>query len=334
MRLSKGFKSMIYTLCRSLIIILICLLILYYFLHAIGYRGPVCLGRWPSYNCYAIEGFNATQWAGPPYISGAAFKALCKYNLDDRYELIPYDETIEEGDRVFLKIIDIPEFLATPPPVKVTLVISNSDEGFTDSLYEQLQPYVTSVCAINCSASNAHQIPIGFRDDMYTPHSDLADILNDSQKSAEKNILCLLNFLIATNPKERQEVHDAFLNKPWAVIDHEYKNTNSIKSLNFQDPETIQKRLDCYAKLKQAKFVVCPPGVGRDTHRVYETLFFGGIPIIKTSFLDPMYEKLGGCWIVNDWSEVTEESCRQRWALKAESSLAVDPSAWLNGTIE
>jgi hypothetical protein len=65
--------------------------------------------------------------------------------------------------------------------------------------------------------------------------------------------------------------------------------------------------------LRRTKFVICPFGVGKDTHRVYEALFFGCIPVIKTSFLDPMYDKLGGCWIVNDWSEVTEEECKKRW---------------------
>jgi len=329
MRLSKGTKSLIYTLCRSMILLIIFIYTLIWLLRAIGYRGPVC-DRYG--NCYTIEGFNTSQWPGPPFISGAVFKDLCKYNLDNRYPLIPYDDRIEEGDRVFMKIIDIPDFLAAPPPVKVTVVISNSDEEFTDSLYEQIEPYVTRVSAINSSASRAHQIPIGFRDDMYTPHSDLRNILNDSTKSGQKDILCLLNFLIATNPVERQAAHDVFINKPWAVIDHEYKNTNSMKSLNFTDPDTIQKRLDCYAKLKQAKFVVCPPGVGRDTHRVYEALFFGGIPIIKTSYLDPMYEKLGGCWIVEDWADVTEESCAQRWASRVEPQLAVDASQWLNLT--
>jgi len=185
------------------------------------------------------------------------------------------------------------------------------------------------VYAINSSASKAVQIPIGFRDDAYTPHKELVDIYTDMTKSGEKDILCLLNFLIATNPTERQEAHDRFSHESWAVIDHEYKHTNMLSSLNFSDPQTKQKRLDAYAKLKRAKFVVCPPGVGRDTHRVYETLFFGGIPIIKTSFLDPMYKVLGGCWIVQDWSEVTQEACEQRWASKS-SPLTTDVSQWLN----
>jgi len=308
-----------------MIIVIICLFIGVYLLRAIGYRGPIC-DRYG--NC--IEGFQASQWPGPPFLSGGAFKALCDYNIDDRYELAPYDYTIEEGARVFMKVSDIPSFLENPPLVKVTVVISNSDEEFTDGLYKRIEPYVTQVYAINSSAKGAIQIPIGFRDDAYTPHKDLLDILNDSKKSGEKTTLCLVNFLVETNGGERQRALARFADQSWATVDKSYLNYGLQKATVFTIPETIQKRLDYYTALKRTKFVVCPPGRGADTHRVYETLFFGGIPIIKTSYLDPMYEKLGGCWIVKDWSDVTEASCAQRWESRVEPTLAVDPSLWLN----
>ena len=320
MRFSKSTKSLIYTVCQAIITII---LIYFFVRYVIGYKGPLC------HKGGCTEGFQPPMWPGPPYISGGAFKVLCRYNIDDRYELMPYNKKTEEGARVFMKVLDIPKFLENPPPVKVSVVISNSDEEFDDSLYEMIHPYVTTVYAINSSAKRANQIPIGFRDDNYTPHSEFVDIRKDASKSGEKDILCLLNFLIATNPTERQVAHDRFIDESWALIDHEYKHTNMLMSLNFSDPQTKQKRLDAYAKLKRAKFVVCPPGVGRDTHRVYETLFFGGVPIIKTSYLDPMYQKLGGCWIVKDWSDVTEEACAQRWASRVEPQLAVDASLWL-----
>jgi hypothetical protein len=281
---------------------------------------------------FMYEGFqSASHWGGPPFISGGVFQKLCDYSIDDRYPLIPYDgdEELEEGNRVFMKVNDIPAFVQSPPSRKVTIVISNSDETFDDALMAKVRPYATTVYAINCSAKGAKQIPIGFRDDQYTPHKDLVDILGNPEIPGEKDILCLLNFLIATNPGERQKAHDIFSSKSWAQIDHEYKNTPAIKSLDFKNSDTIQKRLDCYKTLKRAKFVICPPGVGVDTHRVYETLFFGGIPIIKTSFLDPMYQKLGGCWIVKDWTDVTEEACNKRWAARQTPTIQYDAAYWL-----
>lgn len=320
MRLSKSTKSLIYTVCQAIITIM---LIYFFVRYVIGYKGPLC------HKGGCIEGFQPPMWPGPPYISGGAFKALCDYNIDNRYELIPYDDAIEEGSRVFMKVNDIPSFLEDPPQVKVTVVISNSDEEFDDALYKQIEPYVTRVFAINSSASKANQIPIGFRDDQYTPHKNLTEILNDPNKSGEKEILCLVNFLIETNGGERQRALDRFSDESWATVDKSYLNYGLQKATVFTIPETIQKRLEYYATLKRTKFVVCPPGRGIDTHRVYETLFFGGIPIIKTSFLDPMYEKLGGCWIVDDWSEVTEAACTERWDTGRTAMLQVSASYWL-----
>jgi len=57
-------------------------------------------------------------------------------------------------------------------------------------------------------------------------------------------------------------------------------------------------------------------------------LYFGAIPIIKSSFLDPMYKRLGGCWIVNDWSEVTEEECNRRWENRGSVKVSFEASDW------
>jgi hypothetical protein len=157
----------------------------------------------------------------------------------------------------------------------------------------------------------------------------LTDILSDEKKSGQKEILCLVNFLLETNGGERQRALDRFSQESWATVDKTYLNYGLQKATIFSIPETIQKRLDYYATLKKTKFVVCPPGRGIDTHRVYETLFFGGIPIIKTSPLDPMYENLGGCWIVQDWSEVTEEACNERWTSMVRPTLKVNAAEWL-----
>jgi len=57
--------------------------------------------------------------------------------------------------------------------------------------------------------------------------------------------------------------------------------------------------------LEQSKFVfvLCPYGGGHDTHRLWESLILGNIPIIKSSGLDPLFENLNVC-IVKSWSDV------------------------------
>ena len=57
-------------------------------------------------------------------------------------------------------------------------------------------------------------------------------------------------------------------------------------------------------------FVISPHGNGLDCHRTWEALCLGCIPIVKTSPLDSLYEELP-VYIVQDWSDVTEENLRR-----------------------
>jgi hypothetical protein len=257
-------------------------------------------------------------------VSGQAFHSLCKYNIDNRYSLVPYDTTLEEGDFTFVKVRDIPQFIVSPPSKKVTLIVANNDETFDDHHMNLVRPYTTVVYAVNSSAKDAIQIPMGFRDDQYTPHSIMVQA---AATKSDRTILCLINFIMATNSGERKHALNSFTGRDWATISNDYIKYDFRKSLEHSNEETIKKRVEYYELLKKTKFVICPPGAGIDTHRVYESLFFGCIPVIKTSFLDPMYKRLGGCWIVNDWDEVTEEECNRRW--KETSAALLDVKEWI-----
>lgn len=44
-----------------------------------------------------------------------------------------------------------------------------------------------------------------------------------------------------------------------------------------------------FEDLNNSKFVLCPRGNGLDTHRYYETVLMGAIPIVESSTLDSIY---------------------------------------------
>jgi len=266
------------------------------------------------------------QGGANKYISGEAFKNACKYSLDDRYPLKPIDSNLEENDYVFLKGGDINTFIQSKPSKKVILVVHNTDETFEDTHMDSVRPFINKVYAVNSSAKDAIQIPLGFRDDIYTPHKVLDEVKASSEN--KRDILCLLNFSIGFDKNnERSIALDTFKQYDWAI-----KDTNNTPGLhlNHKNEEAIRLRREFYTKLTKTKFVICPFGAGKDTHRVYEALFFGAIPIIKSSFLDPMYKLLGECWIVNDWSEVTEDECNRRWNIGVLKPFKLDTVSWLN----
>ena len=236
-------------------------------------------------------------------LSGAYYEQRCKWNLDNRYPIRKWSSIfdLKAGDSVFLKVSDIPYFLSLRPSNPVSLVVHNSDESFTDELYHRVKPYVTDVSAVNCVTKLAKQLPLGLRDHQYASHHVLRAVMNDLP--VPRDILCLVNFLVSTNPSKRQPVYDQFKNNPHCLVQHEYIFYNHRKSLDFGDEETQRLRLEFYRTLKRCKYALCPEGTGIDTHRVYECISLGVIPIVKSSPLDPLYSTMP-IKIVHEWAEV------------------------------
>ena len=82
------------------------------------------------------------------------------------------------------------------------------------------------------------------------------------------------------------------------------------KSLVYYEPRKCV-RIECWTNMINHAFVISPQGNGLDCHRTWEALCLGCIPIIKTSGLDTLFEDLP-VWIVNSWSELTEENMKNK----------------------
>jgi hypothetical protein len=78
-----------------------------------------------------------------------------------------------------------------------------------------------------------------------------------------------------------------------------------FRSKNFLYNEN--KNFEGYIKeLSTYKFCLSPPGRGVDTHRTWEALMVGTIPIMISTALDALFDKLPVI-IVKDWFEIDEE---------------------------
>jgi hypothetical protein len=63
-------------------------------------------------------------------------------------------------------------------------------------------------------------------------------------------------------------------------------------------------------QIRNHEFSFCPRGNGIDTHRLWETLYMGSIPIVQRNIALQEFEDLPICW-VDDYAEVSEEWLRQ-----------------------
>lgn len=66
-------------------------------------------------------------------------------------------------------------------------------------------------------------------------------------------------------------------------------------------------------KLQHYKFVLSPPGNGPDTHRTWEALLMGCIPVVMAGPLDDLYVDLP-VLVLKSWSELTPERLRTAYS--------------------
>lgn len=69
---------------------------------------------------------------------------------------------------------------------------------------------------------------------------------------------------------------------------------------------------DYLVELREHRFALSPPGRGLDTHRTWEALMVGTIPIVIRSPLDILYDQLP-VLIIDDWSEITPEFLEEQY---------------------
>lgn len=200
-----------------------------------------------------------TSWIQPHHlIDGDKFEALNNLNkkilylktdtaltqLNNKEPLCPSDYTLITHNSDF--------------PITQTVIYNAENVGLPRHWYAQnalvKHPKITA-------------LPIGLERTRWFPHMHKRDLLlkNMNQLSIKPDKLCLANFSLSTNLKERKACLEAC--RTFSTI--------STSSSVLQDLYRLflEEILNHY-------FVLCPEGNGIDTHRLWETLYLGRIPVI------------------------------------------------------
>ena len=225
------------------------------------------------------------------FISGLAFHKIAKWSYCPRYPMSLNPAAFKKNDIVFLNLDYYDRFMdvlkITPPKNRFILISHNSDKCFTNYHYEALKKITTQIYAINtvCQGAHVYTIPIGFRD---MPVDTMTILKGIPNMHTVKDILIYMSFAIGTNPTKRTECYDTFCSLAWVT----------------RTP--IVPLIEYYNNIAHSKYVLSPEGMGVDCHRIYESIYFDSIPILKTSQMDVYYNKLPVV-IVDSWTDVTEE---------------------------
>ena len=118
--------------------------------------------------------------------------------------------------------------------------------------------------------------------------------------SQPRNIINLvyMNFDIANFPSERQNCYNNFKDKQWVTIG------------NIDN--TLGGRSKFLENIRNHKFVLCPRGNGIDTHRLWETLYMGSIPIVINEVALNEFKDLPILFIDN-WGVISEEFLNKKY---------------------
>lgn len=218
-------------------------------------------------------------------ISGKAFSEVCHWVIDPRYPERPRFSFAKSKDKdlIFINGDYIDSFFESVPLVtnkRYYIIVHNSDRTFTQSKMDRFRRYIHHIYAINTDFTHPRltTIPIGFVD------SQLDFLSTFKPSCCERDIEIYINFKPQHNSEKRLACIAAFENNPNAV---------------FRDRVSVS---EYFNDLCRSKFVPCPEGTGIDTHRVYEAILCGAIPVVLRNSLSQMYEKLPVC-IVNTWSD-------------------------------
>lgn len=178
----------------------------------------------------------------------------------------------------------------------IVLITHNGDTNITPD-------YEIPECVVKWFAQNVamthpkiQSIPIGLENSRWYPKLKKREVMQDYYNQYTGSVLrhsklVYMNHNVKTNPKERQFLYDHFSKEPW-VTSEEGKN-----GVNFNG---------YVESLCSHSFVFCPEGNGIDTHRTWEALYMGCIPIEKRNLNNQYYQELP-ILFVDSWEDVTEK---------------------------
>lgn len=216
-----------------------------------------------------------------PYVSGASLLLSSDFIYDVTLNNIKVDR-IKDGNVIFLKTDYMEDFFNNIYPKmrsKIILITQNSDNS-TDIAFSKYLNDDKLIAWLGQNPGFVHPkhipIPIGLENPNYGPHK-IKYIrtlnINSLIKWEKRKYLIYINFSPDTNPIRKNLENKLF------------KKFNNI---------LISKKVDYFTYLKHienSKFVLCPRGNGLDTHRFYESILMGAIPIVENSTLFPIYLK-------------------------------------------
>lgn len=238
-----------------------------------------------------------------PFVSGDTFRQFSNFIFDEAERVLPSD--LSPGDIVFCGGDFIREFsheVLRELPFPIVVVLGNSDRNYSraDGLFLPQTPRHRFFAQNLLEPIPFFEpIPIGLENLHWRDMGRPKDFLKRRKFLASRDYRIMWTFTVRTN-------------KPIRKLAAEALKASSVADFLGQVPPDAHR--DALARFA---FVAAPPGNGWDTHRMWEAMYLGCIPIVLDSEFAQEFVRQGlPIWIVESYfavSEVTEEALEAKY---------------------
>ena len=254
------------------------------------------------------------------------------------HDYAEYVAQLREGDSIFISTtetnVSIPTIVTILRARNIRVIFYIMEEPIVSwEIVERLIPVSIQIFIQNniYDHPKIHIMPIGIRDcgSIVAMHRrfdqryllEKGVSIRTSLGANVRPINCLLCFTVWSFIPSRNECYDLFSKAPFVYNLNDdpspdmcelRESRNTAKFFYEKVPETV-----VYEKTLQSRYALCPPGFGPDTHRFYECIYLGCIPIVvrTNTVFDRLYDPRTGfpCLVVERWEDVTEELLNQSY---------------------
>ena len=228
-------------------------------------------------------------------VNGDALRGLCDQIFWSNDSPRP-DSGFRHGEVVFCKIDEAWRFLgaARRQRSRVVLVTGEGDQPVDQLLWNHKPPQVVHWFGTNMfvESPGAEAIPLGLGNAQGKKTLSWESICSASASSPQRTGLLYANFSAHSNGAVRGPLLE-WLGLPaqsWVT-----RESHDGGKSNYLD------------QLLSHHFVLCPPGNGEDTHRLWESLYCGAIPVVRRSPAIAAFRDLP-MLIVDDLRSITPET--------------------------
>lgn len=188
------------------------------------------------------------------------------------------------------------------------VVSGHSDLGIDETIFNKYADGIEVWFSTNVNYRHPklYSLPIGITNDcndsplhrIYGNTDVMLRVADRPSNRAHNTKLMYMNFNIDTYC-DRPSIYKKFVHEPYVTVG--------------QIDNTMQGRELFLTQLRNHKYCLCPRGNGIDTHRLWESLYMGTIPVVKREIA---YEQFADLPIlfVDDYSEITEQYLNEQYS--------------------